>query len=111
VRTLLLHSLTYRLGRPTNEPTRPDSDVLVVESASAVQIAISDYKPIDSSAEWDDVDAYLPDVALPLARADDIEGRARLRLLLLRAIREGSVPALDVQAQSTNDDRTDNPGG
>lgn len=92
-----------------NEPARPDSDVLVVESASAVQTAISDHKPIDSSAEWDDVDAYLPDVALPLARADDIEGRARLRLLLLRAIREGSVPALDVQAQSTNDDHTVNP--
>ena len=46
-----------------NEPARPDSDVLVVESASAVQTAISDHKPIDSSAEWDDVDAYLPDVA------------------------------------------------
>lgn len=92
-----------------SEPTRPDADFVVLNSASAVQTAISDHKPIDSSAEWDDVDAYLPDVALPLARADDIEGRARLRLLLLRAIREGSVPALDVQAQSTNDDRTDNP--
>lgn len=92
-----------------NEPIRPDSDVLVVESASAVQTAISKHKPIDSSAEWDDVDAHLPDVALPLARADDIEGRAGLRLLLLRAIREGSVPALDVQTQSTNEDRTDNP--
>ncbi len=92
-----------------NEPTRPDSDVLVVESASAVQTAISDHKPIDSSAEWGDVDAYLPDLALPLTRADDVEGRARLRLLLLRAIREGSVPELDVQAQSNNEDSTDNP--
>lgn len=92
-----------------SEPTRPDADFVVLNSASAVQTAISDHKPIDSSAEWDDVDAYLPDVALPLARADDIEGRARLRLLLLRAIREGSVPALDVQVQSTNDDCTDNP--
>lgn len=90
------------------EPTCPDADVVVIESATAVQAAITDHKPIDSSAEWDDVDAYLPDAALPLARTDDVEGRAKLRLLLLRAIREGSVPALDVRAQSSNDDRTDN---
>lgn len=92
-----------------NESTRPEADLVVVESACAVQNAITDHKPIDSSAEWDDIDAYLPETALPLARADDVEGRARLRLLLLRAIREGSVPALDVQAQSINDDRTANP--
>lgn len=91
------------------EATRPQADLLVVHSASAVQIAITAHEPIDSSAGWDDIDAYLPEVALPLARADDAEGRARLRLLLLRALREGSVPALDVQAHSTNEDRTANP--
>lgn len=91
------------------EPTRPEADLVVVDSASAVQVAITAHEPIDSSAEWDDIDAYLPEVALPLARADDAEGRARLRLLLLRALREGSVPALDVQAQSTNEDRSANP--
>lgn len=36
----------------------------------------------------DDIDTYLPEVALPLARADDAEGRTRLRRLLLRALRE-----------------------
>ena len=91
------------------EPTRPEADLVVQESARAVQIAITAHEPIDSSAEWGDIDAYLPEVALPLAHADDAEGRAGLRLLLLRAIREGSVPALDVQAQSTNEDRSDNP--
>ena len=91
------------------EPTRPEADSVVVDSASAVQIAITAHEPIDSSAEWDDIDAYLPEVALPLARAEDAEGRARLRLLLLRALREGSVPALDIQAQSTNEDRSANP--
>lgn len=91
------------------EPTRPEADLAVVHSASAVQIAITAHEPIDSSTEWDDIDAYLPEVALPLARADDAEGRSRLRLLLLRAIREGSVPRLDVQAQSTNADRSANP--
>lgn len=92
-----------------SEPTRPSDDILIVELASAVQVTISDHQPIDSSADWEDVDAYLPDATLPLARVDNIEDRARLRLLLLRAIREGSVPALDVQRQSRNEDRTDNP--
>lgn len=91
------------------DQTRPEADLTVVDLASAVQIAITTHQPIDSSADWDDIDAYLPDVALPLARADDAEGRARLRRLLLRALREGSVPALDVQAQSTNEDGSANP--
>ncbi len=91
------------------EQTRPEVDLVVLDSASAVQIAITAHEPIDSSAEWEDIDAYLPEVGLPLARADDAEGRARLRLLLLRALREGSVPALDVQAQCTNEDRSTNP--
>lgn len=90
------------------EPTRPEADFVVVDSASAVQMTITAHEPIDSSAEWNDIDAFLPEVALPLARSDDAEGRARLRLLLLRALREGSVPKLDVQAQSTNEDRSAN---
>ncbi len=68
------------------ESTRPEADLVIVDSASAVQIAITAHEPIDSSSEWDDIDVYLPEVALPLARADDAEGRATLRRLLLRAI-------------------------
>lgn len=90
------------------EPTRPEADLKVLDSASAVQTAITVHEPIDSSTEWDDIDVYLPEAALPLARADDVEGRAQLRRLLLRAIREGSVPSLDVQAQSTNEDHSVN---
>lgn len=90
------------------EPTRPEVDLRVLDSASAVQTAITVHEPVDSSTAWDDVDAYLPEVALPLARADDAEGRAQLRRLLLRALREGIVPSSDVQAQSTNEDRSIN---
>jgi RNA polymerase primary sigma factor len=90
------------------EPVRPVADLVVVVSASAVQVAITGHEPIDSSADWDDIDAYLPEVALPLARADDGEGRAALRRLFLRALREGSVPLLHVQAQSVNEDRSAN---
>lgn len=90
-------------------PTPPKADLLVLDSASAIQSAITLHEPIDSSVEWDDIDAFLPEQALPLARADDAEGRALLRRLLLRAIREGSVPCSDVEAQSTNVDRSANP--
>lgn len=89
--------------------TPPEANLAVLASASAIQIAINAHVPIDSSAGWEDVDAYLPDQALPLARADDAEGRARLRRLLLRAIREGSVPDMNIEAMSTNDDRSPNP--
>lgn len=91
------------------EPTRPEADLLVMEMASAIQQALSLHEPIDYSADWDDADIYLPDVAIPLARSDDVEGRAQLRRLLLRAIREGSVPSLDVQALSANEDGSANP--
>lgn len=92
-----------------NEPIRPNANAAVEESARAIQVAITNHRPIDSSTEWDDVDTYLPDAALPLAHIEDIEGRVRLRLLLLRALREGSVPALDVQTESNSAERLDNP--
>ena len=90
------------------EPSRPDIDFAVLDSASSIQITITAHEPIDSSAGWDDIDIHLPEVAMPLARAGDVEGRAQLRRLLLRAFREGSVPRLDVQVQSTNEDRSAN---
>lgn len=91
------------------ERAPPEADLALLGAASAIQGAITSHQPIDSSVEWDDIDAYLPEQALPLARADDSEGRAVLRRLLLRAIREGSVPSLDVEAFSTNNDRSPNP--
>ena len=87
----------------------PKVDPTVLGAASAVQAAITAHEPLDFSAEWDDIDTYLPEVALPLVRADNTEGREQLRRLLLRAIREGSVPRLDVQVRSINEDRSDNP--
>lgn len=100
--------LDFSSWEAEEEATRPEADLMVLDSASSVQTAITAHEPIDSSAEWNDIDAYLPEMALPLARADDAEGRAQLRRLLLRAIREGSVPNLDVQAQSSNEDHSVN---
>lgn len=91
------------------EPSRPEIDLNILTSASTIQATITTHLPIDSSADWDDIDTFLPETALSLARSDDVEGRARLRRLLLRALREGSIPRLDVQDQATNEDRSANP--
>ncbi len=90
------------------EPVRPNFDAVPVNSATAVQVAISSYKPVDSSAEWDDIDAYLPRVGIAILRSQDPEGREVLRAILLKAIREGSVPNLEVQSHCGNSDGSSN---
>lgn len=86
----------------------PENDLSLSEAAIAIQSAISEHEPIDTSAGWDDFEAYLPERSSPLTRADDADAKARLRLLLLRAIREGSVPELAIEDISLNDDRSAN---
>lgn len=70
----------------------PESDPMLLAAALEVQQAISKHQPIDTSIDWEDFDAYLPERASPLLRPEDVEAREQLRLVLLRAIREGSVP-------------------
>lgn len=84
----------------------PDGDPNVLATASEVQNAISKHFPIDISADWDDFEVFLPERASPLPKADDAEARERLRSLLLRATREGSVPAAAIEDLSLNDDQT-----
>ena len=86
----------------------PDGDQSVLTTASEVQNAISGHAPIDHSADWDDFEAFLPDRALPLPKADGVEARERLRTLLLRATREGSVPNQSIEDITLNDDQTPN---
>ena len=83
-------------------------DPNLIAGASTVQIAISNHTPFDSSADWDDLDIYLPLTSVPLRHAIDVEAKATLRLLLLRAVREGSVPDMLVVDAATNDDRSEN---
>ncbi|KVC24224.1 hypothetical protein WI69_01995 [Burkholderia diffusa] len=94
---------------PEEDRPPPDADLSVVQAASAIQAAITEYEPVDSSIDWDDIDAYLPERSQPLARTDDAEVLERLRLLMLRAVREGSVPHMWVEALSVNNDRSANP--
>lgn len=78
----------------------PEVDATLSVAAFEIQNSITEHRPIDTSADWDDFEAFLPDQATPLPRADDAEARETLRLILLRAIREGSIP------QSAVDDLT-----
>ena len=84
----------------------PDGDPTVLAKASEVQNVISKHSPIDFSVDWDDFDTYLPERASPLPKADDAEARESLRSLLLRAIREGSVPRAAIEDLTLNDDQT-----
>jgi len=83
---------------------RPVEDPALVEGIGKTHEAISAFKPIDSSADWSDLDVFLPERSTPQSKADDPEARAQLRLLLLRAIREGSVPALYINELSLDPD-------
>jgi RNA polymerase primary sigma factor len=85
-----------------NEP--PEGDPTLTAAAFEIQSAITEHQPIDTSADWDDFEAFLPDRATPLPRADDAEARERLRLVLLRAIREGSVPHSAIEDLTLGDD-------
>lgn len=83
---------------------RPVEDPTIIEGLGKTHEAISAFKPIDSSADWTDLDVFLPERSTPLAKADDPEARAQLRRLLLRAMREGSVPALNIDELTRDPD-------
>lgn len=83
-----------------------DGDPMVLSTATDVQNAISRHAPIDISVDWDDFEAFLPERASPLPKADDAEAMERLRILLLRAIREGSVPNQSIEDLTISDDQT-----
>lgn len=86
------------------EQAPPEEDASLAIAATDTYRAISNHAPIDTSADWDDFEAFLPERSTPLLRADDIEARAQIRALLLRAFREGSVPEAFIEDFSRNPD-------
>ena len=82
----------------------PEGDASLAIAATDTYRVISNHAPIDTSADWDDFEAFLPERSTPLPRSDDIEARAQIRALLLRAFREGSVPEAFVEDFSRNPD-------
>jgi RNA polymerase primary sigma factor len=82
----------------------PEDDPALTVAALQIQSAIAEHQPIDTSADWEDFEAFLPERASPLPRADDTETCERLRLVLLRAIREGSVPHSSIEDITLDED-------
>lgn len=74
------------------ETQGPPADESLTQPAAVLQAAITSHTPIDDSPAWDEFEISLPSFATPLLRIDHVEKRDELRLLLLRALREGSVP-------------------
>jgi RNA polymerase primary sigma factor len=85
----------------------PVEDRLGVAAHVATQTSIARHVAMDDSADWADFEADLPFHAAPLLLPQDAEGRAQIRALVLRASREGSVPALAVEdaCRDANGDR------
>jgi RNA polymerase primary sigma factor len=85
-------------GWEADEPgPAPIDDASVAIVDAAIQAAITRHAPIDDSADWAHFKAFLPERAEPLPRTQDVESTAELRRLLLRALREGSVPQMHVE--------------
>ncbi len=84
----------------TSEP--PHDDPTVAMSAAERQRQIDSHTPIDHSAAWDDFLVFLPESAKPQPRANDQGFRESLRELLLRALREGSIPRVAIEDAMSN---------
>ncbi len=80
------------------------SDPSLAESAAKTDAAISSHIPIDTSKDWSDTEAFLPDRAAKFLSSDDIEASGLLRNMLLRSLREGSVPEALVEELTMNPD-------
>lgn len=77
---------------PENEALPPDEDPEIATKARELQKAISEHIAVDTSTDWVDFDVSLPEFAEPIVPTAIAETRAATRKLLLRALREGSVP-------------------
>ena len=82
---------------PEEESAPPPDEPSLVAALASVQRVIAAHEPIDDSEDWDSFETYLPERATPLARAEDADSIATIRRLLLRALREGSIPELDAE--------------
>ena len=94
---------------PEEESAPPPDDPSLIAVLAGIQRVIVAHQPIDDSEDWDTFEAYLPERAAPLARAEDADSIATLRRLLLRALREGSVPEIDAEDISSGPDGSPDP--
>ena len=86
----------------------PEGDESLADAAGILHRTISDHKLVDSSEEWADFEAILPERAASLRLAGDEERHSGLRPLFLRAVREGSVPESVVEMLTDGMDGSEN---
>ena len=79
-----------------SEQPPPEGDESLAAIPTSIHRTLSQHHTVDDSTDWSDFEAFLPDHAAPLPRSDSAEVAAELRSLLLRALREGSVPSIAV---------------
>lgn len=89
---------------PEEDTPAPTSDPNISAAALEIQRSFNEHIPLDTSADWEDFDVFLPDRGAPLQDVDDAEVREQLRIVLLRAIREGSVPQASIEDLTRGDD-------
>lgn len=82
---------------PVKSRDPPPDDLELTRAETDRQRCIDAHTPIDRGASWESFDAFLPELARPLARAEDLAFLQTLRGLLLRALREGSVPRVAIE--------------
>ena len=82
---------------PEYEATAPKENSEITLTIKKQQREISNHVAIDKSADWEDIDVLLPVFAEPIIQTAFSETRAEIREMLLRVIREGSVPDFLVQ--------------
>lgn len=81
-----------------DEQAPPDVNPELAIQASQAHHEISRHTPQDLLTEWLDTEVYLPQrVEAPTRLRDDDDVQSELRLILLRGIREGSVPDMSIE--------------
>jgi RNA polymerase primary sigma factor len=90
-----------------DEALEPPEATSLAEPATAIQSTITSHKPIDSAAGWDEFEIALPSFAEPMSRGTKEERTDDLRLMFLRAIREGSVPSQLIEQIALGDSQTE----
>ncbi len=82
---------------PEKEAHPPEENPEIALKIKVQQKAISEHVAIDTSADWEKFDVSLPESAEPIFRSAIPQMRSAIRRVLLRALREGSVPDFQIQ--------------
>lgn len=82
-------------GWEAEEPSLPPPESpSILTWQIETQKVIATHAPLDDSADWEHFDTFLPSEAAPLPRSNDTDYTDRLRRILLRVLREGSIPEM-----------------